>query len=141
MEKTYKQIPVGRAKDLTNQTFGKLLVLYRVEHPGKGTHWLCKCECGNETVVSMSHLTSHHTTSCGCQKQLKQLTDITGKQFGLLTALEYDYTEGKGHTYWKCKCDCGTIKSIRKDSLMNGSVISCGCYNKSKAISILLQNY
>ena len=24
------------------------------------------CECGNKTVVSASHLTSNHTTSCGC---------------------------------------------------------------------------
>lgn len=136
MENTYKKIPVGRAKDLTNQRFGKLTVLYRVEHPAKGTHWLCQCDCGNQTVVSMSHLTSNHTTSCGCQKHLKQLEDLTGKRFGMLTVLEYDRVEGKGHTYWKCKCDCGTIKSIRKDELINGSVISCGCYHDKNTGSL-----
>lgn len=132
MEKIYKQIPVGQAKDLTNQRFGKLTVLYRVEYSKKGSYWLCQCECGNKTVVSASHLISNHTTSCGCQKRLKLLKDLTGKKFGMLTVLGYDRTEGKGHTYWKCQCDCGTIKSIRKDGLVSGAVISCGCYNHKK---------
>lgn len=26
----------------------------------------CKCDCGNETIVVASSLTSHHTLSCGC---------------------------------------------------------------------------
>ena len=28
--------------------------------------WLCKCNCGNETIVTTSHLKSGHTISCGC---------------------------------------------------------------------------
>lgn len=30
--------------------------------------WLCRCDCGNESVVHGGNLTSDHTTSCGCQK-------------------------------------------------------------------------
>ena len=30
--------------------------------------WKCKCECGNECVVSTSKLTSGNTKSCGCLK-------------------------------------------------------------------------
>lgn len=126
----YKQIPVGRAKDLTGQQFGKLTVLYRVETTKKGTHWLCECECGKKSIVSMSHLTDGHTTSCGCQKKMKNLDNLVGKKFGKLTVLEYDKVIGKGHTYWKCQCDCGTIKSIRKDGLISGAVVSCGCFHK-----------
>lgn len=130
MENIYKQIPVGRAKNLIGQKFGKLTVLYRVDYQKSRTHWFCQCECGNTTIVASEHLQKGHTTSCGCQKHLKRLEDLTGKQFGLLTVLEYDRVEGKGHTYWKCQCECGTIKSIRKDGLINGSVISCGCFNR-----------
>lgn len=28
--------------------------------------WLCKCECGGETIAHTSHLTTGHTKSCGC---------------------------------------------------------------------------
>ena len=136
MEQLYKRIPVGKAKDLTGQKFNKLTVLYRVETGKSGTHWLCQCDCGNQTIVSMAHLTLNHTTSCGCQKHLKQLEDLTGKKFGMLTALKYDRVEGKGHTYWICQCECGTIKSIRKDGLINGSVVSCGCYGHKKVSEI-----
>ena len=132
MEQLYKQIPVGKAKDLTGQKFNKLTVLYRVETGKSGTHWLCQCDCGNQTIVSVANLTSNHTTSCGCQKHFKQLEDLTGKKFGMLTVLKYDRVEGKGHTYWICQCECGTIKSIRKDGLINGTVVSCGCYGHKK---------
>ena len=130
MINNYEKIPIGKARDLTNQKFGKLTVLYRVKTEKTGTFWLCECECGNTTVVSMGHLTSKHTTSCGCQKRLKQLDDLTGQRFGKLVVLTYDKVVGKGHTYWLCQCDCGTIKSIRKDGLINGSIVSCGCYQK-----------
>lgn len=33
-----------------------------------GSKWKCKCDCGNETVVSTCKLTSGHTRSCGCLK-------------------------------------------------------------------------
>lgn len=32
----------------------------------KRAAWKCKCDCGNETIVATSHLTSGHTQSCGC---------------------------------------------------------------------------
>ena len=33
-------------------------------------------------------------------------------------------------TYWKCKCDCGNELTVRSDHLKNGSIVSCGCYQK-----------
>lgn len=55
-------------KDLTNQKFGMLTVLKRVENVGKNTMWLCKCDCGNETVTCGGRLVSGTTKSCGCLK-------------------------------------------------------------------------
>lgn len=56
-------------KDLTGQIFGKLVVVERVkEIKSNGVMWKCKCECGNEIVVSGNHLRSGHTKSCGCLK-------------------------------------------------------------------------
>lgn len=31
--------------------------------------FLCKCECGNEVIVSIDKLNSGHTKSCGCLKK------------------------------------------------------------------------
>lgn len=37
----------------------------------------------------------------------------------------------KNKTYWLCKCSCGNDKPLiyRGDSIRDGSVLSCGCYN------------
>jgi hypothetical protein len=37
---------------------------------------------------------------------------------------------------WKCACDCGTIKEVPSEVLLNGSSTSCGCINKER-MSIL----
>ena len=51
--------------DLTGHKYGKLTVLtIDTDIPGKKKKWLCKCECGNETIVSGSNLRNGHTKSC-----------------------------------------------------------------------------
>lgn len=63
-------------KDLTGRTFGRLTVIsfsafvdrsypsrQRVHHIST---WLCRCECGNETVVFSGNLIRGNTRSCGC---------------------------------------------------------------------------
>lgn len=59
--------------DLTGQRFGRLVAEKYVEdYPtprGARTGWLCRCNCGNEAVVSAGDLTSNHTRSCGCLRR------------------------------------------------------------------------
>lgn len=62
---------IGKFEDLTGQKFGKLTVIKRVENhvqpSGKQyVQWLCKCDCGNETVVRGANLKRGYTQSCGC---------------------------------------------------------------------------
>lgn len=60
--------------DLTGRRFGKLTVLYRApahlsyRSPGGTTisRWVCRCDCGKETLVMGNNLTSGRTISCGC---------------------------------------------------------------------------
>lgn len=61
-----------------------------------------------------------------------QIQDLRGKIFGYLEPYELD-TERYLQTrkvYWKCKCKCGNITSARADGVVNGTIQSCGCYNK-----------
>lgn len=63
--------------DLTGQRFGRYIVLSQAESQvyfdGKRnrtrTMWNCKCDCGNEKVVSSHSLRSGHVVSCGCYKE------------------------------------------------------------------------
>jgi len=52
--------------DLTGQRFGKLTVLEPAEKIRNRTAWLCRCDCGTETVVTTVRLRDGHRTSCGC---------------------------------------------------------------------------
>lgn len=56
--------------------------------------------------------------------------DITGKRFGRLTVLKRDECKSG---YWICQCDCGSEpKIIRKDHLVSGDIIACGCQMYSR---------
>lgn len=57
---------MGRLIDLTGQRFGRLVVMERAENKGNAVTWLCKCDCGAETLVSGKDLRRGHTQSCGC---------------------------------------------------------------------------
>lgn len=57
------------------------------------------------------------------------LIDLTGQKFGRWTVLERAPSKGKT-SYWKCQCECGTIKDVRSQSLREGRSQSCGCYKK-----------
>lgn len=64
---------MGKVKDLTGQRFGKLVVLRegnRLLDGSVGTshkaRWICRCDCGNETIVLTDNLQAGNTRSCGC---------------------------------------------------------------------------
>lgn len=60
------------SKDLTGEQFGRLTVIKREFSPkGTNSKWLCKCECGNETIVSSKNLLNNLTRSCGCYQREK----------------------------------------------------------------------
>ena len=69
---------------------------------------------------------------------MPKLIDLTGKRFGFLTVLGRDENlklkSGKPRTKWICRCDCGTIKSISSQSLIQGTTLSCGCYGKAQRL-------
>ncbi len=58
---------MSRRIDITGERYGRLTVLSYVEtRRGGKAFWLCRCDCGNESVVSSCDLRSGHTQSCGC---------------------------------------------------------------------------
>lgn len=53
------------------------------------------------------------------------MKSIINRKFGRLKVLKY-----AGNRYYKCICECGNMKLIRKDHLIRGEIQSCGCLNK-----------
>src|ERR1700688_3625671 len=56
-------------KDLTGQTFGRLLVKYRVAEKTPACRlirWACQCSCGRWKIISGNKLRNGNTKSCGC---------------------------------------------------------------------------
>ena len=58
-----------------------------------------------------------------------KLNDLTGKTYNRLTVIERDYSR-KG-VYWRCRCECGNVVSVRAYNLTTESTKSCGCLEKA----------
>lgn len=69
-----QQLSLGKhnIQDITNQKFGHLTAIKRLnsrQSTALGYDWLCQCDCGNSTIVSITHLKSGNNLSCGCAKE------------------------------------------------------------------------
>ncbi len=54
-------------KNETGKTYNRLTVISRSDTANsRRIYWLCKCSCGQTTVVAGDKLRSGHTKSCGC---------------------------------------------------------------------------
>lgn len=57
----------GRARDLTGETFGRLIIQGFAGRNQRGEYvWSCRCDCGKTTRVITSYLIRGLTKSCGC---------------------------------------------------------------------------
>lgn len=62
-------------------------------------------------------------------------TDLVGRRFGRLTAIEpvSIVKSGRRRTFWRSVCDCGEEFSAVRESILCGNVRSCGCLQKEEA--------
>lgn len=57
--------------NLVGRRFGRLVVIEKVPRERKDSYWLCRCDCGGETIANTYSLNSGHTSSCGCYNREK----------------------------------------------------------------------
>lgn len=157
----WRQIPLKtNMVDLTGKKFNKLTALLPTNlRFDRSVVWLCKCDCGNNFLLSGKLLQNGHTKSCGCLKKEKAgqnwigdshhgnagkaFIDETGNIYGNLTVLCRDKNDSNGKARWKCKCKCGTITVVSGNGLRTGQIRSCGCvksFGELKIIEILNKN-
>lgn len=53
--------------------------------------------------------------------------DLTGQQFGRLTAIRSIGLDKWNNVIWECKCECGNTHATRASQLLSGRIKSCGC--------------
>lgn len=56
---------------------------------------------------------------------MRRRLDLAGSRFGRLTVLHR--VEGTTRSAWLCRCDCGTLRTVRGSDLRSGNTTSCGC--------------
>lgn len=129
-----------KRKDYTGQRFGCLTAIKLVNDHGP-SRWLCRCDCGTKKVVRVDHLVNGDTVSCGCYRHemgKRMATEngidarnrlYPGDRFGRWTVLREDKSRGYPYRYI-CRCDCGTVRSVMRRSLVTDSSQSCGCYHR-----------
>lgn len=96
-------------------------------------YWLCRCDCGKETVVQGYNLKSGAVKSCGCGHKLCQLEDMSGYRDDNIEILRF--VERKNlQSLFECRClHCGSIFIASSNNIKNGHYHSCGCLSHSFA--------
>ena len=125
---------MARSADLTGQRFGRLVAERPLQKRGSGgcVLWLCKCDCGNEHVVTTNALNTGNTKSCGCLAKAKGVrsshnaANLIGQRFNKLLVIDEIKPTHPGVKQWLCRCDCGNTCVIDTAHLRRGQK-SCGC--------------
>lgn len=124
--------------DEMGNRYGRLVVVKRGKNRGRQAMWLCKCDCGKETIVSGAHLRRGNTRSCGClrtdvtERGMGNFIDETGKRYGRLLVISREESDYYGFR-WLCKCECGNETIVRGIGLRRGTTRSCGCLVKENS--------
>jgi hypothetical protein len=50
-----------------------------------------------------------------------------GMRFGRLTVISGSRSDDTGKSLIRCQCDCGNLTEARRDKLISGDKLSCGC--------------
>jgi len=89
---------MGKLINIKGKKYGNLTVI-SFDHIGecRKSFWLCKCDCGNEIIVTSNHLRKGNTKSCGC------ITRELTKNINLSHGLSYEPLY-KTYTTMKSRC-------------------------------------
>lgn len=58
--------------------------------------------------------------------------DISGMEFGFITAIEPTDKRHRKDVVWRCRCRCGTELELPATRLILNNTLSCGCIMKEK---------
>lgn len=122
--------------DLRGRRFGKLVAVRATDQRrSNSVVWECRCDCGNTVLRSAKVLKAGGSVSCGCAKQTN-MADLSGKRFGMLTAIRPTGKRKGRSVVWACRCDCGNEIEAPADMLVSGQRVSCGCKRSAEIADV-----
>ena len=136
-----------RYRDIIGAKYGNLTVLSLTDELDNCGRIMCrcKCDCGRECLLAAARVINGHNKSCGKCNYIGKLCaemftkDVTGKRFGLLTAVRPTSGRRHGQIVWVFRCDCGrevTHPLHDVDGSHGKGIKSCGqCGYKSRRIA------
>ena len=62
----------------------------------------------------------------------RKALDLTGREFGRLTAIKTVGKTRTGNYIWHCTCKCGGYKDVAAGNLNCNAIKSCGCITREK---------
>lgn len=141
-----KYVGSKQMEEMVGKTFGQLTVLSRAKKRedlvSRCVRYNCQCACGKIIEVNSNSLRTGHTTSCGCSRKGKNVTNLLNRKFNhLLVIQELPERNKDRKVQWLCQCDCGTEVVMTSSQLAKAN--SCGCARMSrgeeKVESLLLE--
>lgn len=122
--------------NIKGKKFGKWTVIKKskeIKYNGK-LQWVCRCECGNISLISGSILRYGRSKSCvNCNNKIF-IKNILGQKFGTWTVIEEAGRTRDKTVIWLCKCQCGTVRKISGNALRAGYSKHCGCLRDRRII-------
>lgn len=80
---------MARSEDIRGRRFGKLIAV-EPNHDKPRKRWLCKCDCGGETITDSNKLLSGYTQSCRCKGGDFLRNNPTALRHGMYGTPEYN---------------------------------------------------
>lgn len=146
-------------KDYAGKHWGMITVIKRKgsteDKPYMAT-WICRCDCGNEIVLTSCQIRGCYPQSCGCKKYKRKNKTLSesytkdeemiGRKYGNLVvvkrATKEEIGENKQGRYWVCQCECGNIVIVNTHNLVSGKRISCpSCSRKRTTEAVTTHGY
>ena len=98
---------------------------------------VCKCDCGNVVEKVLNQVKNGQAKDCGRYCKYRDTSAlhndkvdrnaIVGNTYGDLTVLAFSHKDSLNKLLYVCRCKCGNITIVRKQSLIYGETRSCGC--------------
>lgn len=103
--------------DITGQKFNKLTAIKYLGNQ----NWLCKCDCGNDSITTAGRMKSGNTKSCGCIK--RSVLGISTTKHGMAGT--------RTHRIWKSMRNrCNNSKSPRYKDYGGRGITICKRWDK-----------
>lgn len=63
---------------------------------------------------------------------MAEMRNLSGLVFGRWVVLNFSH-KVKKNSFWTCRCECSSVRTISRGPLVNGSSKSCGCWRDEAA--------